>query len=547
MDSLLGLLEDGGFTSPWVQGALIIASTFILEDPTTVGCGILVAEDVIAWETAFLALWVGIAIGDMGLYAIGRFLGPQALRWGLMDESRLDKARKWFDRNLFLAVILSRFVPGMRWPAYVGAGLFRASAHHFLLFTITATLAWTTFLLGGAIFFGERILPLLGEFRWPAALVLLVIIVLVQRTARKRINAEDDGTPHPAEPAPVSYFEFWPPVLFYFPIGFWYAWLALRYRSFTLPTAANPAIYAGGLIYESKNDILDLVPDSHRDAFATHARLVHQKPDDVDEAEAAMEAAGVTYPVVAKPDKGQRGNGVQPVSNRAELAAYLEAFPLDHEIQLQQRVPWDNEVGILYYRLPDAETGQIFSVTRKYFPKVVGDGTRTLRALIEADPRARLLTRIYFPRHADRLDAVIPDGETVSLVFSGSHAGGAIFKDGQSLLTPALEACIDDIARALPEFYFGRFDIRFRDEERFQAGENFKIVEINGAGAEATHIWDADARLRDAYKTLCQQFTILFTIGNQNRLRGHRALGPVQFLRDCWAYRRLSRDYPITR
>lgn len=547
MDSVLDLIGDGGITSPWIQGVLIIASTFILEDPTTIGCGLLVAEGVIAWQTAFLSLWLGIAVGDMTLYALGRFLGPQALRWGLLEESRLERARKWFDKNLFLAVILSRFVPGMRWPAYVGAGLFRASAHHFLLFTITATLAWTTFLLGTAIFFGAQILPLLGRFRWPAAILVLVLIVLLQRMAHKKINAEEPATPHPVEPAPVSYFEFWPPVLFYLPVGLWYVLLAIRYRSFTLPAAANPAIHAGGLIYESKGDILDLTPDSHLHYIAPYARFCHVRQGDIDAAEDAMAAAGVTYPIVAKPDKGQRGNGVQPVESRGELAAYLEAFPVGQEVLLQQRVPWENEVGILYYRMPDAETGEIFSVTRKHFPTVEGDGDRTLRQLIEADPRARLLTRIYFPRHADRLDEVIPEGEEVSLVFSGSHAAGAIFKDGRALLTPELEQRIDSIARALPEFHFGRFDIRFQDEESLRAGENLQIVEINGAGAEATHIWDADARLRDAYKTLFQQFTILFMIGDQNRRRGHRAVGPVQFVRDCLAYRRLSRDYPATR
>jgi membrane protein DedA with SNARE-associated domain len=545
MDRLLSILSDGSVTSAWFQGTLIILSTFVLEDPTTIGCGLLVAEDAISFHTAFLALWIGIALGDMGLYGMGRFLGPQTIRWGLLNEARLTQAQGCFDRNLLLAVVLSRFVPGMRIPTYVGAGIFRASPLRFLAFTIGATLVWTLLLLGAAVLFGERVLPLLGQFRWPAAGLLLIGIVLIQRLARKKLATDAPATE--TIQSPVSFFEFWPPVLFYFPVGLWYAWLALRFRSFTLPTAANPRIYAGGLIFESKNDILDQVPTSHQEYFAAHARFQHVEEDDVDGAEAAMDQAGVRYPIVAKPDKGQRGNGVQPVNTREELATYLGAFPRQQEVQLQQRVPFENEAGILYYRLPDETHGHIFSVTRKLFPKVTGDDKQTLAELIDADPRARLLKHVYFPRHAEGLDKVIPADKKVALVFAGSHAGGAIFKDGKNLLSPALEARIDDIARALPEFYFGRFDIRFRDEMSFMDGENFQIVEVNGAGSEATHIWDADARLREAYKTLFAQFTILFRIGAQNRRRGHQALGPFRLLRDCLAYRRLSRDYPMTR
>ena len=543
MEKIVSLIGDGVVTSPGLQGVLIALSTFVLEDPTTVGSGLLVAEGRVGFWTAFFGLWFGIALGDMGLYGMGRFLGPQALRWGLMNEAHMERVQRWFDHNLLVAVVLSRFIPGTRFPTYVGAGIFRAAPFRFLGFTVGATLLWTLLLLNASVLLGERVFPLLGRYRWPAALVLLAGIVIAQRAARRRLRVDSDA---PAQ-APVSFFEFWPPVLFYAPIVPYYAWLALRFRSFTLPTAANPSIYAGGLIFESKNDILDLVPESGRHFFAPHARFRHEHANDAAEAEASMADAGVQYPIVAKPDKGQRGNGVQPVNNREELAAYLAAFPLNHEIQLQKRVPYEQEAGMLYYRLPDEAAGRIFSVTRKYFPQVTGDGVRTLEALILADPRARLLKRIYFPRHKDRLGEIIPNGEDVALVFSGSHAGGAIFKDGHALLTPALETRMDEIAKSLPEFYFGRFDIRFRDEESFRNAENFQIVEINGAGAEATHIWDADMRLRDAYKTLFQQFYILFSIGAQNRRRGFKALGPIPFLRDCRAYRRLAREYPITR
>ena len=98
----------------------------------------------------------------------------------------------------------------------------------------------------------------------------------------------------------------------------------------------------------------------------------------------------------------------------------------------------------------------------------------------------------------------------------------------------------------MPGFFFGRFDIRFSDLEAMRRGEEFTIIEINGASGEATHIWDSRMRLSDAYATLFEQFRILFELGAANRALGHRPIGPVRFLREVIDYRHISRHYPST-
>ena len=42
--------------------------------------------------------------------------------------------------------------------------------------------------------------------------------------------------PFEAGGPPLSFFEFWPPRVFYLPIALHWAWLSLRYCSATLPT-----------------------------------------------------------------------------------------------------------------------------------------------------------------------------------------------------------------------------------------------------------------------------------------------------------------------
>jgi len=85
---------------PVPQALAAALATFILEDPTTVSCGLLVAEGRMWFLTAFVGLSAGIAAGDLGLYAIGRFVGPSTVAWGLLSQDRLDRTKRWFDRNV---------------------------------------------------------------------------------------------------------------------------------------------------------------------------------------------------------------------------------------------------------------------------------------------------------------------------------------------------------------------------------------------------------------------------------------------------------------
>jgi hypothetical protein len=352
----------------------------------------------------------------------------------------------------------------------------------------------------------------------------------------------------------TSFFEFWPMWAFYPPIVVYAAWLMLRYRGILLPTVANPSFPGGGFFGESKAEILDLAVLHAPEwvaPFVTVDRLT--TVDDSTSvgaqtraAVAKLHAAGLGLPVVAKPDLGCRGAGVKLIRSMDQLVAYVQAFPASARFLLQQYVPYEGEAGIFYCRHPGEASGRIISITLKYFPHVVGDGERTLRALILADPRAGKLPHLYLQRHAARLDTVPAIGEAVRLAFAGSHSRGAIFRNGTALVSPAMEARFDAIAKSLPEFYFGRFDIRFEDFAKVQSGEAFTIVEANGAGAESTHIWDRQTTLFSAWADLMKQYRLLFQIGRANRDRGFKPLGLMEFRRWHRREKELTPLYPAT-
>jgi hypothetical protein len=349
-----------------------------------------------------------------------------------------------------------------------------------------------------------------------------------------------------ARDRPLSFFEFWPGWMFYLPVVAHWLALGVRYGGFTLPTAANPAITTGGLCGESKIEILDQVALPARDLLARYTSIIaHGTEADVEAGEAAMATAGIVYPVIAKPDIGCNGTGVRLIRDRTGLLCYVESFPYSERLLLQEFVPDEGEAGIFYVRHPAEPEGRITSITLKHAPVLIGDGRSTLEQLVLADSRAGRVPHLYLPRLKARLHEVPPQGERVRLVFVGNHCKGSIFEDGTHLVTPALTQSFERIARSVPDFYFGRIDVRFASLPTLLRGEGFRIIEINGAGSEATHVWDPRTKLLDAWRAQFFHYGAAFRIGAANRARGHRP-SDVRTLYNLWQrQKRLMGSYPM--
>ena len=377
-------------------------------------------------------------------------------------------------------------------------------------------------------------------------------------TSKHKYDLPNSSAPHAGMPAldesagTTSWFEFAPAHLFYTPIALWCGWLSLRHFGPTLLTNANPSLPYSGLVGESKDIVLNAIKDPDARSFiATYGQVLRWGGEGAEkrtlsDALSVMRENNLSFPLVAKPDIGMRGVGVQIVTNKNELAGYISVFPAGANFILQTLVNEEGEAGVFYVREPGEERGRITSLTLKYFPRVVGDGKRTLHTLIMDDPRAGKLAHLYIERHKDRLDKVVPEGKSVKIAFAGSHSRGTIFRNGNDEITDAMVETFDRLAKSMGEFYIGRFDIRFGDFEALKAGHGFKIIEVNGAGGEQTHIWDSRMKLRDAYKALMQQFSYLYRIGAINRKRGFTPTSLTQLIKAWWGEKKLTRHYPIT-
>lgn len=254
--------------------------------------------------------------------------------------------------------------------------------------------------------------------------------------------------------------------------------------------------------------------------FLTCYRLIpHQLPaaEQIEQLREFMDKQNISYPLVLKPDSGERGEGVAIIRSEPEAQRYLTAARQD---TIAQEYVAGREFGVFYYRYPGEGRGRIFSITDKRLLTLTGDGASSFEELILKDQRAMCMAPFHFRKHRQRLYEIPPAGEEIQLVEVGTHCRGALFLDGNGVLTPELDAAIDRISRGFAGFYFGRYDIRTPDVEDFKQGKNFKIVELNGVTSEATHIYDPGNSLFKAYRTLMKQWKIAYEIGAANRERG---------------------------
>lgn len=314
----------------------------------------------------------------------------------------------------------------------------------------------------------------------------------------------------------LFHWEYWSMDAIYFPFIYpVYAWLVIRGGFKYFFVAANPLIRYGGFLMESKKEIYDQLPEGlYPKTLFFHAGTTA--------ATVLVEIRKhlLSFPLVAKPDIGQRGLAVKKLENEKDVEFIAEKYKVDFLIQ--EFIPFENEAGIFYYRYPGQEKGKISGIVGKEFLTVSGDGEKTLLEILYSDKRYVLQIDSLRKEYKNELNIILKPGEKRLLVPYGNHARGAKFLDHSYKTDSELENLIDSLLKKVPEFYYGRMDIRYSTWEELKQGKNFSIIELNGSGSEPTHIYDPKHSLFFAWKEIIRHCIILWRISILNQKRGFR-------------------------
>ena len=308
----------------------------------------------------------------------------------------------------------------------------------------------------------------------------------------------------------LFHWEYWPMWVVYLLPSFYYAWLSVKARSFFFFTATNPGIENGGMFFESKMTITEKLPP----AYCPKTILIDATFSD-EQISNQLKESGIEFPVIAKPDRGERGWMVKKIHSLSELLAYQSSFA--HPFLVQEYVDLPVELSIFYFRDPSKPNGIITSVTHKKLLSVTGNGNDNLEELIMKNNRAFLQRKTLLNNNEINKQLILPVGAEQLLVPYGNHCRGAAFFNYNQIIDSQLEAVFDKISKQVDGFYFGRYDLRTSSIEDLKEGKNIFIMELNGAGSEPAHIYQSGYPFFKAIADICKHYKMMYCAAKHNR------------------------------
>ncbi|MDR6560037.1 MULTISPECIES: hypothetical protein [unclassified Arcicella] len=311
----------------------------------------------------------------------------------------------------------------------------------------------------------------------------------------------------------LTNFEYWTWWMFYIPLLPYWLYQATRTRSLTFFTNADPCIDYGGFFGESKIEILNQIPAEFLPTY-----FFVSKGTSLTSIQQQLIANKLEFPIICKPNVGERGSQVEKIADVTSLEKYLQSVQEDFIIQ--EFITFDIELGVLYYRYPNQPKGQVSSITRKEFLSVTGDGKSSIEKLMQANTRARFQLENMRIRLGEKIKEVIPAGQKRLLEPIGNHCRGTKFLDNNFLINEKINQVFDKIALPIDGFHYGRFDMKVKSIEDLYEGKNIKIMELNGVSSEPGHIYDPINTVWNAYRDLAKHWKIIADISIQQQANG---------------------------
>ena len=161
-----------------VYGGALAAGAFANQDVTLFGRTI--DEGLPAYLAVALAGTIGYTIGAIGGWAIGLYGGRPYLerhgRWLHLNQTKLDRAERWFQRWEDWAVFLGRLTPVVRSFVSVPAGVFEAPFVRYTFLTLLGSAIWCFAFAGAGYAAGETWEDFHHAFRYVEYVVAAAIV-----------------------------------------------------------------------------------------------------------------------------------------------------------------------------------------------------------------------------------------------------------------------------------------------------------------------------------------------------------------------------------
>jgi len=187
------------FTYVAIFGFLMLAvfGSPLPEDGVLLLSGVVVSRGIVNIFPVLTVSYVGVIIGDLLLYYIGRRLGYGITGKGwfsrVLTERRLERAGRWFDRWGNPLVFFGRHLVGLRAQIFLCAGVFRLPAKRVFLYDALSAAISVPLMVGLGYYFGHNYEALKAKVfagHWAATIGILLLGAgwAVYRIYRKKAN-----------------------------------------------------------------------------------------------------------------------------------------------------------------------------------------------------------------------------------------------------------------------------------------------------------------------------------------------------------------------
>jgi hypothetical protein len=310
---------------------------------------------------------------------------------------------------------------------------------------------------------------------------------------------------------------FW---FFHIPIFPYVLFLSLKRGSLAFFTNTNPNLYAGGFVNSSKIDDFKGIDSKWL------PKLAYFSENTFDKVEKELLKQKIEYPIILKPNKGERGLGVVKINDRKELITVLSKITSDFIVQ--EFINYPLEFGVLYYRNPKTAKPDISSICLKKIPFVIGNGKDELQALV-----MKKYNSIQFDNiNSQNINKVIENNEEFSLEYVAHRSKKCVFKNFNHIYSKELIETFCTITSKMENFHFGRFDIKVNRIEDLIDGNNLKILEVNGVNSQPIHIFDPDYSFYKCYKDLYAHWYLIYQISKNNSYLGFNPMKTKDLIKD---------------
>ncbi|WP_407334346.1 DedA family protein [Enterovibrio sp. 27052020O] len=174
--------------SPLTLFFAVILLSYLLEDLAIITASVAASQGVMSAPMALLSIFVGIASGDVGLYALGLWARKwRRLRGFLLTKPSVRLIRKKLRAHAVSNLFLIRFVPGLRFVGFCLSGFFRVGLRAFLPAVLLATALWTAIVFTLVYQLGA-IEWVNSNISWALIPIVLILLIAINRFAGNKLK-----------------------------------------------------------------------------------------------------------------------------------------------------------------------------------------------------------------------------------------------------------------------------------------------------------------------------------------------------------------------